>query len=343
MKLPNVLLCIAIGMRISSPTAIASAQVAPSDPNQYMQLAANADSLTATDMKPWHLRAKYQQTDPDGTTKSPGVIEIWWAGPENYKVSYSRKEFTQTEYRVGDKMFLTGEEAWPPVLERNVLGLLVEPLAGIQSPVELSFTEKEISLRGQKLECYTGTSAAEPHKVSTVQAYCFKIPDPTLRLMIDTQGSITSFNKFADLQSHHLATHINKELSKTRAIDVLVEQVDSSLAAEASTLAPPADARLLPAAAPSLGGGWVSPVLPPKVLHHVEPDFHPDSWDHPFDVVVTITLLVNTSGAPADLNAIGGPLELQREALQAVGKYRFKPAMYLGKPIEVEICVDVRF
>ncbi|HEY0759942.1 MAG TPA: energy transducer TonB [Acidisarcina sp.] len=334
---------LAILMQLFKISAIASAQTPASDPNQYMESAADANSLTAADMKPWHLRARYQQTDPEGTTKSPGVIEIWWAGPENYKVSYTRKEFTQTEYRVGDKMLLTGEEAWPPVLERNVLGLLVQPLAGIQSPVKLSFTEKEISLSGQKLECYTGTTAAEPHKASTVRAYCFKIPDPTLRLIIDTQGSITSFNKFADLQSHHLATHINKELSKTRAIDVLVEQVDSSLAAEASTLAPPADARLLPAAAPSLGGGWVSPVLPPRVLHHVEPDFHPDSWDHPFDVVVAITLLVSTTGAPADLNAIGGPPELQREALQAVGKYRFKPAMYLGKPLEVEISVDIRF
>src|SRR5450432_490123 len=61
------------------PTASAA------DPNQFMRVAADAMSLTAAEVKPWHLRAKYQEFNLDGYSGPTGVLEAWWAGPEKFK------------------------------------------------------------------------------------------------------------------------------------------------------------------------------------------------------------------------------------------------------------------
>lgn len=227
------------------------------------------------------------------------------------------------------------------MLERKALGLLVDPMHGVQSRIKLAFTEKDKSFGDGNFGCYTSPGGTNPHQVSTVQTYCFNVSDQALRLMIDNHGFKTSFEKVMILQSRSVATH--KERSKNPAMDILVEQIESPLATKMPNLTPPVDARPSPVPAVSLGGSWAAPVIPPKVLHTVEPDFPQGYGGRQVDEVVTITLIVSTAGSVAELNAISGPPELQRRALEGVGKYRFNPAMYLGKPIEVEISVDVRF
>ena len=67
-----------------------------------MRQAADAMSLTAADMKPWHLRARVKQFAENGSVQRETVMEEWWLNPDHFKVTYTGSDFARTEYRSGE-------------------------------------------------------------------------------------------------------------------------------------------------------------------------------------------------------------------------------------------------
>ena len=57
-----------------------------------------------------------------------------------------------------------------------------------------------------------------------------------------------------------------------------------------------------------------------------------------------VSLLVNEEGSPTDPRLLSHlPIGLDEQALKAVGKYQFKPAMRNGEAIPSRIIVEVNF
>jgi TonB family protein len=55
-------------------------------------------------------------------------------------------------------------------------------------------------------------------------------------------------------------------------------------------------------------------------------------------------LIVDAAGRPRDIKVVRGlGLGLDAQALAAVQKWRFQPALKDGKPVDVEISVEVEF
>jgi periplasmic protein TonB len=57
-----------------------------------------------------------------------------------------------------------------------------------------------------------------------------------------------------------------------------------------------------------------------------------------------ITMVVDADGMPQDIHVVHS-LEpaFDENAIKAVGQYRFKPAMFQGKTVPVEISIEVNF
>lgn len=90
----------------------------------------------------------------------------------------------------------------------------------------------------------------------------------------------------------------------------------------------------------SVGGGVSAPVL----LHSVEPEFTEQARQSGFQGSVAIQLIVDSQGNPQNVHVtrhLG--MGLDEKAVQAVRQYRFKPAMYQGHPVAVQIIIDVDF
>ncbi len=90
----------------------------------------------------------------------------------------------------------------------------------------------------------------------------------------------------------------------------------------------------------SVGGG----VAAPEVIHSVEPEFTQDARQANFQGSVSIKLIVDSQGNPQDVRVtrhLG--MGLDEKAVEAVRQYRFKPAMYQGHPVPVQIVIDVDF
>jgi protein TonB len=89
-----------------------------------------------------------------------------------------------------------------------------------------------------------------------------------------------------------------------------------------------------------IGGGVSKPI----VLYQVEPEFSEEARKAKFSGNVEVYLWVDPDGKPSHIRVVRGVgMGLDEKAVEAVRQYRFKPAMKDGKPVQVDLYVDVNF
>lgn len=90
----------------------------------------------------------------------------------------------------------------------------------------------------------------------------------------------------------------------------------------------------------SVGGG----VSAPQVIHSVEPEFTAEARQANYEGMVAIQLIVDSQGNPQDIRVtrhLG--MGLDQKAIEAVRQYHFRPAMYQGHPVSVQMVIEVDF
>jgi protein TonB len=89
-----------------------------------------------------------------------------------------------------------------------------------------------------------------------------------------------------------------------------------------------------------IGGGVSAPIL----IFSVEPEFSEEARKAKVAGNVLVNLWVDTEGRPSHVHVIRGVgMGLDEKARDAVMQYRFKPALENGKPVLVELNVEVNF
>jgi protein TonB len=90
----------------------------------------------------------------------------------------------------------------------------------------------------------------------------------------------------------------------------------------------------------SVGGG----VSAPQLVHSVDPDFTDDARRANYQGTVSIELIVDSSGSPQDIRIVHHlGMGLDQKAIEAVRQYKFRPAMYQGHPVSVQMVINVDF
>lgn len=102
-----------------------------------------------------------------------------------------------------------------------------------------------------------------------------------------------------------------------------------------------------PGSGSNFGGGPMhigGSIHPPSVLYQVEPEFSEEARKAKFSGNVQVYLWVDEHGNPSHIRvARGVGMGLDEKALEAVRQYKFKPAMLNGKPVKVDLYIDVDF
>ena len=89
-----------------------------------------------------------------------------------------------------------------------------------------------------------------------------------------------------------------------------------------------------------IGGG----VSAPQVLYAPEPEFSEEARKAKVAGNVLVNIWVDTNGNPSHVHVIRGVgMGLDEKAVEAVKLYKFKPAMENGKPVLVELNIEVNF
>ena len=89
-----------------------------------------------------------------------------------------------------------------------------------------------------------------------------------------------------------------------------------------------------------IGGG----VSAPMVLSKTEPEYSEEARKAKYQGTVVLMIIVNEHGLPQDIRVVRPlGLGLDEKAIEAVQKWRFRPAMKDGHPVKVEATVEVNF
>lgn len=90
----------------------------------------------------------------------------------------------------------------------------------------------------------------------------------------------------------------------------------------------------------SVGGG----VSAPQLIHSVDPEFTDQARRANLQGVVSIQLIVDSQGNPQNIHVVRHlGMGLDQKAIEAVSQYKFRPAMYQGHPVSVQLVINVNF
>jgi TonB family protein len=95
--------------------------------------------------------------------------------------------------------------------------------------------------------------------------------------------------------------------------------------------------------------------VPPKIISAPSPEYTELARKERLTGVSVVSVIVGVDGKAHDAHVVRSisegldkklqpaALELDQKAIEAVLQYRFKPAMYQGKPVPVEVGINVAF
>lgn len=86
-------------------------------------------------------------------------------------------------------------------------------------------------------------------------------------------------------------------------------------------------------------------ITTPSLLHEVKPRYTPEALKARVKGMVTLGCVVQTDGACGDIRVTKSldDAGLDREAIKALEQWRFKPGTRGGKPVPVEVSVEMAF
>jgi len=95
---------------------------------------------------------------------------------------------------------------------------------------------------------------------------------------------------------------------------------------------------------PGISSGRGHPITPPQLLYKVEPEFSEEARKAKYQGVVVLVIEVDLTGRPRNLRVLHGlGLGLDEKAIDAVARWRFRPAYQDGKPVVSAATVEVTF
>jgi TonB family protein len=85
-------------------------------------------------------------------------------------------------------------------------------------------------------------------------------------------------------------------------------------------------------------------VTPPVLVHSVDAEFTKKAKDAKYQGVSVVSLVVDSHGMPRHVHTIRKlGMGLDEKAIEAVRQYKFKPSTLHGKPVAVQITIEVNF
>jgi protein TonB len=89
-----------------------------------------------------------------------------------------------------------------------------------------------------------------------------------------------------------------------------------------------------------VGGG----VSAPTVIYSVDPEYSDEARRAKYTGIVMVSLIVDAQGVPQHVRVVRQlGMGLDEKAIEAVRQYKFKPAMFQGKAVPVEVNIEVNF
>jgi TonB family protein len=310
----------------------------PSDPKQRMDLAKKVNGLLNLDI-PWHLKATYEVFGADGKSADTGTFEEWRSNASQYRIALHSPSISAEEFGTDHGVFRTGEQGWPRKPLSLIPSMIARPIPSPFNPEKIRLENYERTFGGAKVPCtaliYPGWNLA----AQDAEGYCFATTNAILLYATERDRPVqTLFQQNALVHGHYFAHDMQLLLEGKPWLKVHIDQLEGLSPTGQQALTVPAGAspvtRYASAAADITAGRLVKKEVPVYPLAAKQ-----------LGVQGTVILegVVDTEGHVQQLQVLAGPPMLQQAAIDAAKQWVYTPYSLAGKPVEVEIEINVAF
>lgn len=302
----------------------------------------------ATANRPWHVLAKFEQSDPrTGRHADSGTFEEWWYAPQSYKTIYKSEKLSQTDVLTPAGLYRSGDQQWMDAWQAQVTHVLLRPMPRSVDTSAPPLLDLGDSIGGVKLRClsygvsrpgqYDAMGSRTPNfDPLAAPTYCVT-QEGVLRTV--TAGGIEYFfNDLTPVQGRVLARTIKGIVNNKPVLDVTVVDAEPL----------PADA-VPPSPEPGSTGPTTGPIELPSGRMMVVSGR--DQFDYvvrtqlPRDntTEVALRISIDEQGHVYDAKAISGPEPFASAIAKAAFKCTYNPFFLGDKPIRVDIIDKVKY
>lgn len=331
-RLAKIGLPVAFSLVLTSPHWIeaqaSSSPTKPGSPKAILQLLVDENGLDFNSATPWHIRFSYNQIDDNGNNIRSGVFEEYYAGPRKYKVSFTGA-FTQTDTATDSGLLRSGNLEWMGPTEFQAQNEVLHPVRPSERWPDTKLDFTEWPLVDKKLPCVIVRRKDWIVADSSSPKYCY---DPGSSRVRYTRGKgldQTLYNNLVQFQDHYVAKDITVLKGGKSSIKIHVDTLETFTPTDA-IFTPPAGSVLVD------GRVSVSPAISDEYV--IKQGEQPHGKGN-----VDVHFVVGKDGHVVEADAIDGPEALQKEALEYMRQYVFRPFTVRDLPVEFESTRVIHF
>jgi TonB family protein len=313
---------------------------------------------------PWRLRVAFRLFDERGNPKDQGTYEELWVSETAYKRVFVSNLFVQTEYGTQNPILRIGNQN-PPPSPLLLLRLLIafpmisdSAIAGLTPAISNLIVEtQQRDLNGIRAQCFDLRRIQEL-PVDTVPqwvSYCFDASDSLTTYSVGFPGAVQATLKNAiHFRGRVLPGDLVINRSGITVLTAHIESIEPLNVADEAELHPKSDTfsqhtRMVnetgsPAQSRAPAKIDISPdVAEDLIVTRVLPCYPPVARSRAVQGTVILLTTIGKDGSVEDLHVVSGPPMLQKAALDAVKRWKYKPYLLNGEPVEVLTKVNVVF
>lgn len=337
--------CLAAPSLLAETPANANAAL-PREPREFFSNAAPFYNFSDPQLKPWHLKAKYQLYDGQGNPAESGVFEYWWISPTVYRSSWTRSTASQTDWHTTDgKHAYLSSGGRLNFFEFQLQSAFLSPLPSQEDldPAKVRLDRRPLGAKKDGFQCVM--IVPQMHNFGSTQnvplglfpSYCFDPVYPALRISFSFGSVTTGFDSLVKFQNRYLAREIQMLEGKRK---ILTASVDSLTWLDPSNpaLIPSSDAHFPKVDKVQVNAG----IAVGHLLRKEAPVYPQDAKDAHMSGTVVLRATIGRDGGVHNLHVVSAPWpSLASSALWAVSQWSYKPYLLNGDPVEVETTINV--
>ena len=188
--------------------------------------ASHSTRINDVEMKPWHLKVKFELHGRDGKVSNAGVLEEWFAGLTLWKLRIESSSYTATVIENGNGDFRTRGAGPIPLRLRAIEQDIVYPMPMGEDLTNTVPYVSHLNLEKARLDCIQLTEPPIPATLSPT--FCFDSGNGDLRAIL-SQGSWSLIrNKVGQFEGHSPALRITARVGNVETETASAEVVDLS-------------------------------------------------------------------------------------------------------------------
>ena len=298
-------------------------------PSILVQHASEVSDIRGPGAPPFHLKAKVRTY---GDTQDEAAYDLVWVNPDRWREEISISDEKAIRIGGAETISVKNDNLNARIIRTHIRKLNIPITLTLRSQEFLGAGVKNQKRNGVALQC-----ATRKGKYTFRAELCFEPEKGILAVenyaLPGQEGSEVFFLSYMDFGGKLFPVRVKTYFSGALKTDVEVLSLD----------------RLAQSNAPSIDGatgyttmpGCETPVLP-YAIEQPPPIYHPNAIEEPTPKNVRLSILVDQDGTVRNPKAIQ-PAASDRSAINAVGKWKFSPAMCGTQPVPLSINVEAYF